>query len=131
MAFSVSLLHSMGKAKSQDSIASQRPAEEVAVGKQPKRVLAYLQQHKSMTALDCWLHCGVYRASDAILKLRKEGWQILTDTAKVSNQFGEKCVVARYVLIGKQLEHAPTIIRHEYIDLDELKRRYPKPQTAP
>lgn len=81
------------------------------MGKQPKRVLNYLLQHRSMTALDGWVHCGVYRMSDAILKLRKAGYEILTDTASVSNQFSEKCTVARYVLVSRdrQLVRAPTV----------------------
>lgn len=81
------------------------------MGKQPKRVLNYLFDNRSMTALDGWLYCGVYRMSDAILKLRKAGYEILTDTAKVTNQFGEQCAVARYVLVSRdrQLVRAPTV----------------------
>ena len=76
--------------------------------KQPKRVLAYLLEHGSMTALDGWRECGVYRMSDAIFKLRKDGWQILTDTARVSNQFGEKCAVARYILVSRTRQTVAT-----------------------
>ena len=77
--------------------------------KQPKRVLAYLLEHGSMTALDGWRACGVYRMSDAIFKLRKQGWRIITDTAAVANQFGEKCAVARYILVSRERELVPTL----------------------
>lgn len=77
--------------------------------KQPQRVLAYLLERGSMTALDGWRECGVYRMSDAIYKLRKDGWRILTETAAVANQFGEQCAVARYVLVSRQRDLVPTV----------------------
>lgn len=77
--------------------------------KQPRRVLAYLLAHGSMTALDGWRECGVYRMSDAVYKLRKDGWKILTETASVANQFGEKCAVARYILVSRERELVPTL----------------------
>lgn len=77
--------------------------------KQPQRVLAYLLEHGSMTALDGWRECGVYRMSDAVYKLRKDGWRILTETASVANQFGEKCAVARYVLVSRERDLVPTV----------------------
>ena len=45
-----------------------------------------------------WQKYGVYRLSDVILRLRRDGYEIATDTQEVVNQFGEKCKVAAYRL---------------------------------
>lgn len=66
---------------------------------QTARTLKYFQTHKrGLTALDFWQKLGIYRASDTIYKLRKEGYEIKTDNVKVLNQFGEECKVAYYTL---------------------------------
>lgn len=64
-----------------------------------KRTLEYLQTHKrGLTPLDFWQKLGIYRASDVVYKLRKDGYDIRTDRKKVKNHFGEECVVAYYTL---------------------------------
>ena len=66
---------------------------------QKKRALRYLQTHKrGMTPLDMWVKLGIYRASDVVYQLRKEGHDIKTDYVNVANKYGESCRVAYYTL---------------------------------
>lgn len=65
---------------------------------QTERVLRYLKQHHIINPLKAWSKCGVYRLSDVIYKLRKQGYDIETEDVIVKNQFGEKCRVAQYRL---------------------------------
>ena len=64
---------------------------------QEKRTLKYFQTHKKgLTALDFLTKLGIYRASDVVYKLRKDGHDIRTDYVNVKNRFGEICRVAYY-----------------------------------
>ena len=66
---------------------------------QKTRALRYFQTHKKgLTPLDMWVKLGIYRASDVIYQLRKDGHDIKTDYVKVKNQFDEDCRVAYYTL---------------------------------
>lgn len=65
---------------------------------QKQRALAYLETHKGMTPLDAWQKLGIYRISDVIMKLRRDGHRIETHDTKVKNRFNEKCRVAEYRL---------------------------------
>lgn len=66
---------------------------------QKTRILRHLKTHKrGLTPLYAWQKYGVYRLSDVILKLRRDGYDISTGTEVVTNQFGEKCRVAAYRL---------------------------------
>lgn len=66
---------------------------------QEYRTLKYLQTHKrGITPFDMWKKLGIYRASDVVYKLRKNGHDIRTDYVMVKNQFGEDCRVACYTL---------------------------------
>jgi hypothetical protein len=65
---------------------------------QTERLLDYLQKNKSIDPLAAWSKLGIYRLSDAILRLRKSGHKIRTDFIEVSNMYNEMCRVAKYVL---------------------------------
>lgn len=66
---------------------------------QEKRTLRYFQTHKrGLTPFDAWIKLGIYRFSDTVYKLRRDGHDIKTDYVKVKNQFGEECRVAYYTL---------------------------------
>ena len=68
---------------------------------QEKRTLKYFQTHKKgLTALDFLTKLGIYRASDVVYKLRKDGHDIRTDYVNVKNRFGETCRVAYYTYEG-------------------------------
>ena len=64
---------------------------------QEARTLHYFQTHKrGLTPLDFWQKLGIYRASDVVYKLRKEGHDIRTDWIYVHNKYGDACRVAYY-----------------------------------
>lgn len=66
---------------------------------QEKRALKYFQTHKrGLTPFDFWKKLGIYRASDVVYKLRREGHQIKTELINVKNQYDENCRVAYYTL---------------------------------
>ena len=65
---------------------------------QTQRILTYLKQHHIINPLKEWTSCGVYRLSDVIYKLRKQGYDIETEEVIVKNKYGEKCRVAQYRL---------------------------------
>ena len=66
---------------------------------QEARTLKYFRSHtKGLTALDFWEKLGIYRASDVVYKLRREGHQIKTELINVKNQYDETCRVAYYTL---------------------------------
>jgi len=67
---------------------------------QKKRILKYLNRYHKIDPLKAWSKCGVYRLSDVIYKLRRDGYEIITDEKKVKNQFGEECRVAEYLYYG-------------------------------
>jgi hypothetical protein len=63
---------------------------------QKQRLLNHLETFGKINPLDAWTKLGIYRLSDTIFRLRKEGYDIETLDLAVQNQFGEKCVVAEY-----------------------------------
>ena len=65
---------------------------------QKQRLMEHLHLNKTINPLQAWRSLGIYRLSAQVHILRKEGWNIETKDFKVNNQFGEKCVVAEYVL---------------------------------
>ena len=65
---------------------------------QKERLLNYLTDHKSINPIVSWNYLGIYRLSDVIYKLRKDGYDIKTNEVEVKNQFGEICRVANYEL---------------------------------
>lgn len=66
--------------------------------KQTERLLDYLKEHKTINPLVSWNYLGIYRLAAVVFLLRKEGWEIRTNTVEVKNQFGESCHVAEYEL---------------------------------
>lgn len=64
---------------------------------QPNRLLDYLKLHGTINPLESWQQLGIYRLSDTVFRLRKQGYLIRTDLVEVKNQFNEVCRVANYV----------------------------------
>ena len=67
--------------------------------KQEKRIEAYLNLHGSITPMEAWRECGVYRLADVIFKLRRKYYNIKTERIERDNQFGEKVNFANYRLV--------------------------------
>lgn len=63
-----------------------------------KRVLDYIKAHGSITSWDAITEYGITRLSAVILRLRKQGYNIVTDNETKKNRFGETCTYARYSL---------------------------------
>jgi len=71
-----------------------------------ERLLKYLKKNKSITSLEMLTKLGIYRASDAVYKLRYNYYDkeygipyIKTTMVTVKNRYGEKCRVASYSLM--------------------------------
>jgi len=65
---------------------------------QDERLLKHLQMYNTIDPLRAWQLLGIYRLSAVIHRLRKVGYNIVTERMKVQNQFGESCIVANYRL---------------------------------
>lgn len=63
---------------------------------QTDRVLDYLQQFGSITALEALRDLGIMHLSSRITELRQRGYPVERDMIEVKNRFGENTRVARY-----------------------------------
>lgn len=63
---------------------------------QTDRVLDYLRQFGSITALEALRDLGIMHLSSRITELRRIGYPVERDMIEVKNRFGEKTRVARY-----------------------------------
>ena len=70
-----------------------------------EKILAYLQEHGSITSWEAIQHFRCTRLSGRIYDLRKRGYEITATTEEAVNADGEKCRYARYRLIQKEEEH--------------------------
>ena len=60
------------------------------------RVLDYLTQFGSITALEALRDLGIMHLSSRITELRQKGYAVNREMIEVKNRFGEKTRVARY-----------------------------------
>lgn len=68
------------------------------------KVLHHLQtRSRGITGKEAWNLYGLYRLSDAIFKLRREGYNIGTSIEETEDQYGNKVSYARYYL-GRQMK---------------------------
>ena len=63
---------------------------------QTQRVLEYIREFGSITAIDAVRDLGVMRLAARVSDLKKEGYDIISEQQAVRNRFGETCYVARY-----------------------------------
>tara|TARA_R110000824_G_scaffold98307_2_gene234608 strand:- start:14969 stop:15178 length:210 start_codon:yes stop_codon:yes gene_type:complete len=66
---------------------------------QEKRLLDYLQTNGKISPMEAWIDLGIYRLSDVVFKLRKNGLGIETERKSVMNRFDEPCNFAEYKLL--------------------------------
>lgn len=64
--------------------------------KQKERLLAYLEEHKSITQLEALSELGILRLASRISDLKRGGYKISSSRVTVKNRYGEKCNVAEY-----------------------------------
>ena len=67
-----------------------------------ERVLKYMLDFGSITYLDAVADLGVARLADVIFRLRKDGYQIITNDEHGKNRYGEKVTYARYSFAKKE-----------------------------
>ena len=67
---------------------------------QKQRLLDFLLTYKKINPLQAWKELGIYRLSDTVLQLRKDGYSIDTAKIEVKNKFNEDCKVAEYKMRG-------------------------------
>ena len=65
---------------------------------QNARILEYIEKYGSITQLEAISEIGVMRLASRISDLRKKGYNIVSDTVKVMNRYGETCRIKRYSL---------------------------------
>lgn len=65
---------------------------------QEERVLDYMKRFGSITTLDAFNDLGITRLSAKIFDLKKQGYDIVGETIKVKNRFGEEAYVKKYML---------------------------------
>ena len=63
---------------------------------QTQRVLDYIREFGSLTAIEAVRDLGVMRLAARISDLKKDGVDIICEQQAVRNRFGETCYVARY-----------------------------------
>jgi hypothetical protein len=68
---------------------------------QIQRILAYLAVHGSITQAEAD-ELAVRRLPSRIYDLRRDGYNVIGETVKVKNRFGEACYVTRYRLGEEQ-----------------------------
>lgn len=65
---------------------------------QTDRVLDYLQQFGSITALEALRDLGIMHLSSRITDMRRQGYAVKREMIEVKNRFGETTRVARYTM---------------------------------
>lgn len=66
---------------------------------QMTEVLKYMQTHKGITSIQAIEKFGATRLSDIIFRLRKEGYEIETESITKKNRYGHTTTFARYTLV--------------------------------
>lgn len=66
--------------------------------KQCERIIAYINQHGSITSLEAQMHLSIARLAARISEMRKEGYKITGKTEYKKNKYGEICHYTRYYL---------------------------------
>ncbi len=68
---------------------------------QHKRLIAYLEQNKSITQLEALKELGIFRLSARVAELKKQGYKILGEMVTVKNRFSEDVKIKRYYYISE------------------------------
>lgn len=63
---------------------------------QNDRILAYMDQHGSITQLEALQELGVMRLASRISDLKRKGYAIESTSVNVTNRYNETCKIKRY-----------------------------------
>lgn len=66
---------------------------------QRSEVLRYMQTHKGITSIQAIEKFGATRLSDIIFRLRKDGYDIQTESITTKNRYGHSVTYAKYSLV--------------------------------
>lgn len=69
-------------------------------GTQKERIIKYLQDFGSITPLQALADLGIMRLGARIWDLKKDGWNIQTETLCSENRYGEPTRYANYRLVS-------------------------------
>ena len=69
--------------------------------KQEERLLAYLEEHKTITAMEALNQLGIFRLASRIFNLKRQGYAISSKLVPVMNRYGESCHISEYKLEGR------------------------------
>lgn len=65
---------------------------------QCQRLLAYMDNHENVTQIEALNELGILRLASRISELKTQGHNISKSNKRVTNRFGESCIVAAYTL---------------------------------
>lgn len=68
---------------------------------QEQRVLAYMEEHGSITQKEAMEELGVMRLASRISGLKRKKYNITGEMVEVENRWGEKCRVKRYFIAAE------------------------------
>lgn len=69
---------------------------------QQQRILDYLDEFGGITRLDGLRDLGIMNLPTRIFELRRMGYNIVSETVKVKNRWGEDCRIVRYKYADKE-----------------------------
>ena len=69
---------------------------------QAQRVLAYIEEHGSITQKEALIDLGVMRLASRVSELKKKGYDITGEMVKVENRFGDSCRIKKYSMGGAE-----------------------------
>lgn len=67
-----------------------------------QRIMAWLEEHGTITAAQAYEEFGILRLSARIYDLRKQGQHIITRMISVKNRYGETASIAKYIWLGRR-----------------------------
>lgn len=67
--------------------------------KQRELIYEHLVEHSTITSWEAIKEYGITRLSDVIFRLRKEGFEIVSENTSSVNRYGNKVSFATYTLI--------------------------------
>lgn len=67
--------------------------------KQVERVIGYIDENGSITAMQAMNDLGVMRLAAVIFDAKRDGYEIEREMVGVTNRYGEKCSIAKYRMV--------------------------------
>lgn len=65
---------------------------------QRNRLLAYLEEHKTINSFEGLTELGIWRVPNRVSELRKMGYKISSEIITHNNRFGDSTKISKYTL---------------------------------